>query len=273
MTRSYSLSYLTASDLPPPELASLAADLGYATIGIRALPAATGGPYWPLLEDAALMKATQERLRATGMSVLDVEILWLTPTFDVDACAPLLDACAALGARALLVGGADSDVGRMTASFAALCEAGRSLGITMDLEFMPWTTVPDAGTAAKIVTDARQANGGVLVDALHFLRAKTELSEIAALPREWLHYAQICDGPLEPPATTEGMIHAARFERLLPGDGGIALKQLFDAMPAQLPASVEIPNAKIVAEIGSREWARRALEASKRVLEVPGPLG
>ncbi len=269
MTRRYSLSYLTGADLPPPELASVAAELGYATIGVRMLPAAKGGPYWPLLDDAALLRATRERLAATGVSVLDVEILWLTPEFDVGAAMPLLEASAALGARALLVGGADNDIGRMTASYAAVCAAGRPLGITMDLEYMPWTTVPDATTAAKIVADAGEANGGVLVDALHFMRSAGTVAEIAGMPRKWLHYAQICDAPFDPPATMDGMIHAARMERQLPGEGGIPLKALFDALPHDIPVSVEVPHAKIVAEVGSREWARRALAASRRVLEEP----
>lgn len=269
MSRTYSLSYLTASDIPPPDLASTAAELGYAAMGLRVMPAAKGGPYWPLLEDAALLKATIARLKATGTKVLDVEIVWLTPEFDVSAIRRLVDMCAALGARAILVGGADRDVSRMTASFADLCAVAKPSGLAIDLEYMPWTSVPDAATATRIVSNAKQPNGGVLVDALHFMRAGTTISEVAAMPREWLHYAQICDGPIVPPHTTEGMIYAARFERLLPGDGGIPLRALFDAMPADIPISVEIPHAKIINEIGAREWARCALAATKRVLEPP----
>ncbi len=43
MSRVYSLAYLTSAPLPPPEAISLAAQLGYGAVGLRALPAAPGG--------------------------------------------------------------------------------------------------------------------------------------------------------------------------------------------------------------------------------------
>jgi len=81
----------------------------------------------------------------------------------------------------------------------------------------------------------------VLVDALHFARSDSSLADIGAMPRHRLHYAQICDAPAEIPATTEGLIHTARCERLLPGEGGIDLAALFRTLPDDLPISVEIP--------------------------------
>ena len=62
----------------------------------------------------------------------------------------------------------------------------------------------------------------------------TTLDELRALPRAWLHYAQICDGPVPGPTTTEGLIHAARCERLLPGEGGLDLRGTFAALPADI---------------------------------------
>ncbi len=106
-------------------------------------------------------------------------------------------------------------------------QAAAPFGLSADLEFMPWTKVPDARTALRVVLGAAQPNGGVLVDALHVARSATSLADLAAIPRERLHYAQICDAPAEVPSTVEGLIHAARCERLLPGDGGIDLAGIF----------------------------------------------
>ena len=81
-----------------------------------------------------------------------------------------------------------------------------------------------------------------------------------------MNYAQICDGPAEIPDTLDGLNHAARRERLLPGYGAIDLVGLFATLPADLPVSVEIPNDNQAPALGAREWARRAVEASKEVL-------
>ena len=62
------------------------------------------------------------------------------------------------------------------------------------------------------------------------------------------------------------MIHAARCERLLPGEGGIDLASLFAVLPPDLPVSVEIPNQARIASLGQEEWARQALAATRAAL-------
>ena len=108
---------------------------------------------------------------------------------------------------------------------------------------MPWTSVPDLRTANRIVAQAGQPNAGVLVDALHFDRSNSLIGELARIPADRLHYWQLCDGPAKRPATTEEMMHAARFERMFPGEGGIDLVSLIRAMPADIPVSIEVPTA------------------------------
>jgi len=106
----------------------------------------------------------------------------------------------------------------------------------------------------------------VLVDALHAARSGTTLDDIAAIPRGQLHYAQICDAPLGGPFTLEELLHTARQQRLLPGEGGIDLVRLFARLPDELPVSVEIPHHLRVPALGVEEWARQALAASRAVL-------
>jgi hypothetical protein len=98
---------------------------------------------------------------------------------------------------------------------------------------MPWTAVPDAKTALRIVNAAgKPANAGILVDALHVGRSSTTLDDIRAIPRELLHYAQICDAEAGQHFNTEQMIQTARCERRLPGEGSIDLTGIFNALPA-----------------------------------------
>ena len=90
---------------------------------------------------------------------------------------------------------------------------------------------------------------------------------MAALPHPWLRYAQICDGAVPGPTTVEGMIHDARCERLLPGEGGVALRDLFARLPADLPISIEVPSESRAPAMGYRAWALQAIKATREVLE------
>jgi sugar phosphate isomerase/epimerase len=242
MGRILSLAQLIALSYAPPRLLRLAADIGCAAVGLRLLPAAPGGVAHALMDEALMLRETLAAMKDTGVEVLDVG--------------------ARIGAKHILVAGDDRDEPRLTASYAALCDAAAPYGLTADLEFMPWTAVPDLRSAKRIVGAAARPNGGVLVDALHFARSASRLDELDDIPRAWLHYAQICDGAVPGPATTEGLIFDARSERLLPGEGGIALRDLFARLPADLPLSIEVPSDSRAPLLGYLEWARRAKAAT-----------
>ena len=266
MPRRYSLSFLTCLDAPPPEAVRTAAETGYHGIGLRLLPAAPGGVSFPLMHDAPLMRETLASLRDTGVTVFDVEIIRIAPDFSAAAYAGFFEACARLEARSVLVAGDDRDEARLTASFAALCEAARPFGLSMDLEFMPQSDVHDAAAALRILKGANQPNAAIIVDALHVSRSRTPIGDIHAIPRSSMNYAQICDGPASIPTDRDGLNFAARQARLLPGDGAIDLVTLFAALPADLPISVEVPNQLQAPALGAREWARQALLRSKAVM-------
>lgn len=268
MPRRYSLAYLTAAPLLPPDAVSLAARLGYHHVGFRVLPVAPGADYAPLAENPALLRETRARMADTGVSVFDLEIVRLLPDFSLEAVRPLLETGAKLGARAVLVGGDDPDFGRLVANFVAFAEAAADHGLTADLEFMPWTTTPDAATARRVIEAARVGNGRILVDAIHVARSGTTIADLAALEPGWLSYAQICDAPARHPGSVEGLLHAARQERLLPGEGELPLTDMFNALPADLPISIEIPHKRLKAALGVEEWARRALDTTRRLLEA-----
>jgi sugar phosphate isomerase/epimerase len=113
------------------------------------------------------------------------------------------------------------------------------------------------------------SNAGILVDALHFGRSHTTLDDIRAIPRRLLHYAQICDGEAGTHFSTEQLLHTARCERLLPGEGNIDLRGLFAALPADLPVSVEMINLERERTIDPPQWAAQCLAASRPFLLPP----
>jgi len=267
MARIYSCAYLTSEPLSAVDSVRLAAKLGYKYIGVRIFPAAPGGQVQALIGQPAAVRETKAAMADTGVSVFDVEIVRINEAFDLDVFKPFLAMCGELGARAILVGGDDKNEARLTDNYARFCQAAAPYGLTADLEFMPWTGVRDAQAATRVVTNAAQPNGGVLVDALHCARSATTLDDIAAIPREFLHYAQICDAAGGMPISFDALIHAARVQRLLPGEGTINIKGIFDALPADLPVSVEIPSVPVKEKVGVEVFARQAIEASRAVLE------
>ncbi len=266
MQRIYSLAYLTTAPMAPPDALFLAQKLGYQAIGVRIAPAAPGGNFSPLIEDPAMLRDTVARVRDTGVPVFDVEIVRLNENFRADQFKRFLETAGKLGARAILVAGDDPDEGRLTASYAAFCDAAAPFNLTADLEFMPWTAVRDAKSALRIITNADRPNGRVLVDSLHAGRSTTTLADLAAIPGSRLSYAQLCDAPAEIPTTHEGLIHTARCARLLPGEGGIDLLGIVRQLPANLPLSLELPNDERLPRLGAEEWARQALAAAKRII-------
>jgi len=264
MARALSLAYLTSHRCTPAEAVRVAADQGYGFVGLRPWPNAPGAPQQHLLEQPEALRETQAALRDTGVGVFDLEIIRIDADFDVHRWDALYDAGAALQAKAILVAGDDRDEARLTQNYARLCEVMQPYGMTADLEFMPWTAVPNAQAALRVVRDAGMpANAGILVDALHVGRSATTLDDIRAIPRGLLHYAQICDCEAGTQFTVEQMVHTARAERLLPGAGTVDLAGLFAALPADLPVSVEVINLPLEQQQGRAQWAATCLAASR----------
>jgi sugar phosphate isomerase/epimerase len=269
MSRAYSLAYLTAYTCTPPEMIRVAALAGYGFVGMRLWPNAAGSPQQFLIDKPEVLRETLAAQKDTGVGVFDIEIIRIGENFDPSIYRPLLDAGAALGAKAALVAGDDLDEARLVANYAKLCGFMQPYGITADLEFMPWTAVKTANDAVRVVQSAGSpSNAGILVDALHFGRSHTTLADIKAIPRELLHYAQICDAQSGTDFTTEELIHTAREERLLPGEGNIDVRSLFEALPPDLPMSVEIIHKPRMVAMSAQAWARYCLQKTREFLEA-----
>jgi len=266
MTAPLGLAALTVLDTPPLQHIDLAERHGFDTIGLRLLPAAPGTTAYPLHEDPATLDELVHRLADSPVELFDLEIIRIAEGFDTSTYRPLLEAGARLGARAVLVGGDDPDRARLTESYARLAEMCAEYGIVASLEFMPWTAVPDARAAVDIVSQADGPARSVLVDALHVDRSGTTVEDLAEIPREWLHYAQMCDGSHPVPEDDAELIRHAREERLVPGTGGIDLRGIWSALPQGLPVSIELPNEPLRRALGDDAWLDRIISATRKMI-------
>ena len=264
----YSLAHLTALSLSPPELVDAAAAAGYRYVGLRMTKVTAEEPHYPLTYDPALMRATKTHLAATGIEVLDIELARFTSGDSPRDYLRFLEAGAELGARHVITQLPDSDFSRKTDRFAELCQLALPLGLTVDLEFPSWTETPNLTEATRVLRAADQPNAGLLIDLLHFARSGSSVEDLRELPPEWFHYVHVCDAPGEIPTTTAGLIHTARFERLFPGEGDIDMLGILAALPAGIPYALEIPRAKLVAQVGAKEHARLAIGAARRHLDA-----
>jgi sugar phosphate isomerase/epimerase len=268
MKRLSSLAYLSSHRCTPVQAIQVAAQAGYEFVGLRLWPNEPGAPQQHLLGQPEALRETLAAQADTGVGVFDLEIIRINADFDPHTWDALYEVGAQLQAKAILVAGDDPDEARLSANYARLCEVMQPYGMTADLEFMPWTEVKDARQALRIVENAGMpSNAGILVDALHFGRSNTTLEDIRAIPRALLHYAQICDAQAGLSFTTAQMIHTARCERLLPGDGNIDLPGLFAALPADLPVSVEVVNFDRETNTGVADWAAECLLKSRPFVE------
>ena len=267
MARPIGLAALTALELAPPDLVSCAARAGYDHVGLRLVPATPDEVRHPIVGDTPLVRETLRRLADTGVRVFDVEVFRLTPETKVESFRGALDTAARLGAREALVAGNDADLERLVDRMAAFCALCAEFDMGASLEPMPWTSVRDFAQGARIVERTGMPNAGLLIDPIHFDRGGARVDEIARVPASRFRYVQLCDAPAERPTDTAGLLHQARAERRMPGDGDLDLAGILRALPRNIPISVEVPMRTVAQTVPALERARRLLDKTRNLLE------
>lgn len=268
MTRALSLAALTVLELPPVARVRCAAEAGFDHVSLRLIAATPDERQHDVVGNPVLRRLLKKAVSDTGLRVLDVEIFRLEPATDVAAFEPALALAGELGARHLLVAGNDPERQRLVDRFGTLCERASAYELTADLEFMPWTDVPDLRAAVQVLRQVDQPNAGLLVDAFHFSRSHSRLDELATVPRDWLHYMQLCDVPAAVPATMDAIRTEARSARRFPGEGELDLAGLLRVLPADLPVSLEVPTQALAQHVGAVERARRARAGAQALLRA-----
>ena len=80
---SFSRAHLTVLNLPPPEMVRVAARTGYHYVGLRMIAVTDTTPGYPLMQEPGMMRDTVAALADTGVRVLDIEFVKITPEIDV----------------------------------------------------------------------------------------------------------------------------------------------------------------------------------------------
>lgn len=235
------LAHLSVLDVPPLELVTLAANVGYAAIGLRLYPAFPGSVFYELPVGSTVCRQMQQRLKDEGVVVNDIEFIGIGEHFNAAQLQGLLDTASALGAQRLNVCGDDFDRARLTENFAHLCEISESYGLRVELEYMSWRAVKNFEDAVEVVAGAGKPNGGVLIDVLHLSRTGGSIHDVQRAPGG-IHFVQLCDVIVEHvPQTPEALLQEARSGRLAPGRGTLPLRELLAELEEGTALSLEVP--------------------------------
>ncbi|HEY3263219.1 MAG TPA: sugar phosphate isomerase/epimerase [Pseudonocardiaceae bacterium] len=259
-------SYTLGTEASFEERVRAAAAAGFAGIGLRAenyVDARRAG-----LDDAAMHAV----LREHGMTVMEVEYLtgWGTEG-DRDAAQQEKERTVFHLARTFGVGHLNAGLlekpplDAVPAAFGALCR--RAGELTVALEFMPYSGVPDLATAWAVVDRCGEPNSALLVDAWHWTRSRAAPDDLGPVPAERIVSIQLCDVAAEPmPVPRQESLH----HRLPPGRGfgDVAgmLRALRDHGVRPVVIAVEVISDELVAR-GVDGAARTVMAAAREVLD------
>jgi sugar phosphate isomerase/epimerase len=262
----FSLAHLTVMGCPPPEMIYVAARAGYDYVSLRTIfMGLPGEPNYGLSRNPGLLKQTRRALASTGVRLHDIELARVKDGVDPKTFVPEFEVAVELGARAVLSSIWSGDRASYVARFGEICDLAKPFGLTVDLESVPIATIRDLAGAVDVLRAAKRSNAGLMIDTHHFHRARDKAADLAALPREWFHFAQICDAPGEIPTDRDEMIHVLREARLYLGEGGIDVADILRQIP-RVPYSIELPHLERARELGYAEHAFRCLETAKAYL-------
>jgi len=262
----YSLVHLTDIGCPPPKMIHVAAKAGYDCVSLRTIPMGlTGEKPYDIAKDRTLLKEIRQAVEETGIVINDTENAKIFDGVTISNYKPCLEAAAELGIRHVLTNIWTDDKSFYTEKFCELCELAAQYDQTISVEFVTWASVKDMKTVKELLLASSCTNAGVVVDTLHFYRSRVDLDEFASLPREWFHFAHLCDAGKEIPVDQEALIHTGREERLYPGEGFIDIKSIIEKIP-HVVRGLEIPHRVRVNELGYEEHARHALKRTKEYM-------
>jgi sugar phosphate isomerase/epimerase len=263
-------SYTLGTEVSFRERVEAAAVAGFDGIGLRA------ENFWDAEAAGLDGRAMAEIARDAGVPVLEVEYItaWGTAD-DRDADQQRKEQTVFSMARTFQVGHLNTGLLEMlpvetiVESFADLCDrAGREL--TIALEFMPYSGVPDLATAWRVLREANRPNSALIVDVWHWARAGMTAADLDLVPADRIVSVQLCDvlrTPMEP-MRTESLGH-----RLPPGHGHgdaaglVRALQARDVRPEIL--AVEVISDELVAR-GVMHAAHTVATAARKVLDIAG---
>ncbi|HSV52395.1 MAG TPA: sugar phosphate isomerase/epimerase family protein [Burkholderiaceae bacterium] len=177
--------------------------------------------------EAAVRAVRDSGLKVTGFQVLrDFEGLsGHLHEYKIDIAKSMLEMCAAVGAKVLLVCSSTSthateDLDLIARDLRKLAMLAVPLGIRVAYEGLSWgRTVNEFTTAWDVVCRADAPNLGLGFDSFHMFAANTALDDLEMLDPDKIFLVQLADFMWQEIRSIEERISTARHFRVFPGEG------------------------------------------------------
>ena len=177
--------------------------------------------------DAAVQAVRDSGLRVTGFQVLrDFEgLTGRLREYKIDIAKSMLELCAAVGARVLLVCSSTSthatdDLDDIARDLRRLAMLAVPHGIRVAFEALSWgRTINEFPQAWDVVCRADAPNLGIGLDSFHGFATKTSPDELEALDPDKIFLVQLADFMWNEIRSVEERINTARHFRVFPGEG------------------------------------------------------
>ena len=266
----FALCPLTLLPCSPVEIIDAAAEAGFDAVGLRLAP--TLSTDIDVLADKHLCREIEKKISSSGIKVLDIEAVRVSPDLDVNSVRPMFEYASGLGAQFMVVTGApiaewdptreDAVVGKLR----DLCELAARHSLKIGVEFMLFRGIRTLEHALDLRQKVGHPAFAITVDTVHFNRSRGTIDQLAAMDPAAFSYVQLCDGPAKTP---DDLVAESRKHRLMPGEGDFPLVDIIKALPADITFGVEVPN-EIYQGKSAYEKARLAAEAGRAVLKQAG---
>ena len=177
--------------------------------------------------DAAARAIRGSGLRVTGFEALsDFEgLAGRLHAYKVDVAKAMLEMCAAIGAKVLLVASSTSvhasgDEDAITRDLRKLAMLAVPFGIRIAYEGLSWgRSVRDFAAAWDAVCRADAPNLGITIDSFHTFAAQAPLDDLEMLSPEGIFVVKLADFMWPEARTDEERISTDRHHRVFPGEG------------------------------------------------------
>ena len=256
---------LSVLGLNPLEFVTLVADLGCNCIsmGLSGMPGYTS---FSLRDDKPLRREMTAAMRDRGVSISLGEGCIARPGRDIRDMAGDFDLFQELGAERINTTSMDPDLGRSLDQFGVLAEMAAARGMQSSLELCPVLTINNLASAVAAVRHVGREDFTLLLDTMHLGRSGATPAGIVALDPAMIGYVQLSDAPLEP--TNANYMDEATFDRMVPGEGELPLREYLSAVPTEVVVSLEVPLRTLAkAGLSVRDRLERCVNAARALLK------
>jgi sugar phosphate isomerase/epimerase len=195
--------------------------------------------------------------RERGLSIPSSEVLldWA----DSEETGHILDVSAQAGASYVIAATIEPEL-PAAAGLATLCDLAAERGLSISLEFLPFSGLPNIASAVRVLEAADRENLGLVIDLWHWQRGGPDLETLRSVAPERIHLLQLNDAAPEP---GEDLMLESMM-RLLPGEGAVDIPTVLETLAEMEASPVVITEvfSRALCDLGPAENARRQYRAA-----------